>query len=274
MSSAWKLTSTKKLLLVLKLVLIISVGGLVSETTTHFGDRVCVLAEGDTAEAIRLTALEEAFGDEFERSLDLIFIIDRSNSIGEIEFNETKHLISELISFLSERRYISLNNKSTRIAVVSFGIQATPEFDGISDEGNQIDACVFEERLNGMKLKNGATNQSRIPMALSRAENIFSSSRHDADRINAKQILWIFFDGAEGVPLFYKGRSSEDWAKDLRDRGVQIFGVGVGAWLKIDIERENRVSELATSNAHYACVETWMEILNKAPEPTQIRKCR
>ncbi|KAK2144668.1 hypothetical protein LSH36_738g00059 [Paralvinella palmiformis] len=224
---------------------------------------VCSMAEGDSAKEIRSANLLKAFTDTYEHRLNLLFIIDRSKSIGEFEANQTKNFIYNLISFLSERRKILINNRYTRIAVVSFGNEATPEFDGISDEENAIDSCIIFDQLNALRTKNDDTHGSDIAAALFRAKEIFDQSKANGDGDDVKQILWIFFDGAEGDPVSYEGHTSQEWAKVLRDGGVKIFSVGVGAWLKVAIKREYQVAELATSNDYYACVDNWMEILNK-----------
>ena len=226
---------------------------------------VCVVAQGDQAKAARLAALQAAFGYDCDRRLDLFFVIDRSKSIGELEFNQTKAFLHQLIAYLSARGHIRIARTRTRITVLSFGIYATPEFDGISDSGSPIDACVLQDRLDSLRLLNNDTLKSEIPRALSRAGDILASSRSHGTDDNVKQIVWIFFDGAEGARLSYNGRTSEEWAKELRNDGATIFSVGVGAWLNVAIDRENRVAELATSKDHYACLETWSEILRNSP---------
>jgi hypothetical protein len=184
-----------------------------------------------------------------------------------VEFNETKQLMNELISFLSEQRYIFINKENTRVAVISFGLQAISEFDGINvGDISYIDACVVGARVAALQAQNAATNGSEVAQGLSRARELFSISRNKPGRSKAKQILWVFFDGAEGNQSSYRDQKAKDWATELRDSGVTVFAVGVGAWISISVERENRVIELASSRDHYSCVGTWLRILRETPK--------
>ncbi len=56
-----------------------------------------------------------------------------------------------------------------------------------------------------------------------------------------------------------------DYVETLQEENVLIFSSGIGqpptGWMDSE-EKEQRVKDVAKDVLHYACVETWVDILN------------
>ena len=99
--------------------------------------------DGTTDADSKMRAINEAFGRS--NVTDIVFLLDRSKSISERAFDNTKETIRTLMDYLMLRRVIYLHKDYARVAVVSFGVQGMVEFDGISSESNTVHACNFDD---------------------------------------------------------------------------------------------------------------------------------
>ena len=195
--------------------------------------------------------------------VDLVIIIDRSTSIRCEQFQCAKDLLIRMVSHLVRGGHMAIGPEHTRVAVVSFGIYVTSEYDGISDkqQAEKLNSCNF-----GSKVPDSAypTNGSNLAAALKKAESILRAGQLNR---KSKQILIIAGDG-ETTDDADKGynivRESID---NLKRLGVERFAIGQdGGWFDTK-EREESVMKIATDLDHYACRYVWSLGLRKQGLP-------
>lgn len=188
------------------------------------------------------------------RILDIIFTIDSSQSIGNIAFNKAKTFISSLIQYQVRTDAITIHPDYSWMSLMSFGKQATVIADGI--KYGTFDACVFEEKLSLVKLDNSA--EPNPANAFERAKTIFETSPQKG---KSKVILWVFSDGEDEAEDIKR----EDAIEALRADRVEVFVVGVGAWLN-SAKKDENLRAIATDCDHYLCVDDWQEVVTSTGE--------
>lgn len=207
----------------------------------------------------KLTALQIAFQRDVAK-LDLVVIVDRSQSISEKGFNKTKTTLRLLLDYLVPDGRLYFHKNYARIAVLSFGKTVTSEFDGVTDDDRTFDACETQRRIASLPPPEQQEGSTQLSSALLRARTIFGTRRNE----NTKQVLWIFFDGETNEEAAIKSAIDQ-----LAGDGVIVFSAAVGAvdgegWLDT-VEKENAVRQLAKDLDHTACVEVWIDMLSSLP---------
>ncbi|KAI0220795.1 hypothetical protein LSAT2_027734 [Lamellibrachia satsuma] len=210
------------------------------ETATN---KVVCKAETSNAD-YKIKAIDAAFGQS--DITDIVFLVDRSNSINDQELTTIKETIRTLMDYLMLRRLLYLHKDYTRVAVLSFGVQTMVEFDGISSDSGTVHACNFDDKLGNIELETNGINPTNIDAALKKADEKFGSD----SRGGANKVLWVFYDG----------EYDSGAVRQLKRQGVTVFSAGVGTWM--NATREEVVISFADDKYHYACAKHWMQIIN------------
>ena len=108
---------------------------------------VCQLDPRDVS--AKLKALDAAFGRS--EVMDIVLLIEQSESITDKTFNTTKDTTTTLMDYLVGVHGLYLHEDYVRIAVVSFGARAVVEFDGISSNSDTVHACNVNDKLLDLK---------------------------------------------------------------------------------------------------------------------------
>ena len=117
----------------------------------------------------KMSALDAAFGRS-ERT-DVVFLVDRSQSISPESFDTMKETIKTLMDYLMLRRLLYLHKDYTRVAVLSFGVQSMVEFDGISSDSGTVHACNFDDKLGNIELGTSGRFGTKLDSALTVCNN-------------------------------------------------------------------------------------------------------
>ena len=137
----------------------------------------------------------------------MAFILDSSGSVKDEDFNEEKEIVNNSMVGLDIGLY------KDRVALVLFGTKSKREA-----EFGQYDASKFQDVLQNLPKMNDRT---RIDLALNVAEDqIFSKGRK-----GAYKIAIILTDGVQST----EAQGLRPSSKPLRDAGVHVIAVGIGA---------------------------------------------
>ena len=134
----------------------------VVEVETATDNVVC--KDGTSNADYKIKAIDAAFGQS--NITDVVFLVDRSNSINDQELTTMKEAIRTLMDYLMLRRLLYLHKDYTRVAVLSFGVQSMVEFDGISSASGTVHACNFDDKLGNIELGTKGRNATNIDAAL------------------------------------------------------------------------------------------------------------
>ncbi|KFM65594.1 Sushi, von Willebrand factor type A, EGF and pentraxin domain-containing protein 1, partial [Stegodyphus mimosarum] len=154
---------------------------------------------------------------------ELVFLLDRSGSIGAANFEEEKGFVE---SFLT---HIVVDVNATRVAVISYSDTAERHIDFLREPKSK---CFLSQELQDVVFKNsGATNTAA---AIEEAALVFENARP-----NVNKVIILITDGFSN-----KGGDPVPHAVKLKQKGVQIFAFGIGRFLKTELQ------SLATSPNH------------------------
>ena len=128
---------------------------------------VPVCADGTSTADVNIGAIDSAF--RRSNVTDLIFLMDRSESMSEPTFEIGKNSITTLMEYLMLRRLVYLHPDYTRVSVVSFGEMSMVEFDGIRSA--PVHACNFDHKLASIHM--GTTGRSDTNMSAALDVGIF-----------------------------------------------------------------------------------------------------
>nr|XP_018671382.1 collagen alpha-6(VI) chain-like isoform X2 [Ciona intestinalis] len=142
-----------------------------------------------------------------ETEMDLIFLIDGSNSIGPREFETTKEWIGSFV------REFEIGEYNTKIGVVQYSSRVRSEID-IGDYDSKADLLAA---ISSIEFAAGNTNTGS---ALEYVRTVGFSGRHGA-RNGVPKVLIVLTDGnaQDGVL---------DAASKLHRDGVAVYAIGVG----------------------------------------------
>ena len=189
---------------------------------------------------------------DFNKDQDLVILLDRSQSIGRHEFKAALDFLRTLIevSMVVHPRY-------TRLAVLTFDVNVTVEFDHISSEADRQGGCALfgkDGSWNAMEWEEGKSGRD-LSTALRKVQAIFQVAK--LSRSSAKQVLMIVGDGewfTSGDAL----QKAKLGITILRDSGVNIYAVGIGNSLKRSALRE-LVSQ--PSSYYYQDLPQWRNLI-------------
>lgn len=157
---------------------------------------------------------------------DLIFLVDVSGSLQHSiwqngrwhrknGFNDEKVFVNSLLN------YIRVSYPSSRVSVILFGTKASIEINYISHLSVNNHKCNFKKAFNRLPYRSGMTNMNQ---AFQLAYEIIFGTMSGSKRPTAlvKTAIFLLTDGN-----WNDGGSPYSTAKGLRDRGIEIFAIGV-----------------------------------------------
>nr|XP_006816607.1 PREDICTED: sushi, von Willebrand factor type A, EGF and pentraxin domain-containing protein 1-like [Saccoglossus kowalevskii] len=154
---------------------------------------------------------------------DLVFLLDRSASVGSANFEAEKGFVESLLG------QFSISPASTRVDVVSYSEDVVRHIDYIREPKNK---CHFSQDIRHVTYRNsGKTNTNG---ALQEARNIFVGSRQDVHKV-----VVLLSDGQSNT-----GGDPTTTAEELRQDGVEIFTIAIGLFNK------DELNSIATSDHH------------------------
>ncbi|XP_072366256.1 cartilage matrix protein-like [Scyliorhinus torazame] len=138
---------------------------------------------------------------------DIIFLIDGSSSIRSQNFEQVKEAIK---TFISKNEF---GKTRTQIGVIQFSTKLRLEF----QLDQYDDKAVLLKAVHQIQQLHGGTN---IGQALNFTIDYFDSSK--GGRTGKRQYLLLITDGKSGDHV-------SEAARAIRDRGVNVFAIGIGA---------------------------------------------
>ncbi|XP_052773190.1 sushi, von Willebrand factor type A, EGF and pentraxin domain-containing protein 1-like [Mya arenaria] len=172
-----------------------------------------------------------------KKSVDLVFLIDYSGSVGMVGFNETKSFLNEMIEFFPIAK--------TRVGLMFFSDKTNVVFN-LGDHLN--DSKAMEEAISHVSYLGGATN-TYDALALAR-ESMFNET--NGMRQNTSHIVILVSDGQSN-----NINKTVTEARRLRDKGVTIYTVGVGDYANMD-----ELGAAASNPSYYFSVDKYENIVN------------
>ncbi|XP_076362747.1 sushi, von Willebrand factor type A, EGF and pentraxin domain-containing protein 1-like isoform X2 [Tachypleus tridentatus] len=150
-----------------------------------------------------------------QRNSDIVFLLDRSGSVGAANFEIEKGFVE---SFLT---HIVIDANASRLAVISYSNTAERHLDYIKEPKNK---CHLVRDLEFVEYKNsGATNMGA---GFLEAQDVLKNSRDDT-----KKVIILLSDG-----LSNRGVDPVSVANKLKKIGVEIFTFGIGRFFRSELE--------------------------------------
>ncbi|XP_066919000.1 uncharacterized protein [Clytia hemisphaerica] len=137
--------------------------------------------------------------------VELIFIIDKSGSIGRKNFALSLKFVQELT------RFFSISPSTTRVAAISYSTSVRTEF----QFNNYLNRECLTSAIRRIRYTAGATATGP---ALQQAITLFQSARR-----SAKKVVFLLTDGKSN-----RGVKPSIPAAQLKNSGVDIFVLGIG----------------------------------------------
>eukprot|EP00795_Rhopilema_esculentum_P010789 gene10789-19588_t len=147
------------------------------------------------------------------RGIDLIFLIDVSDSVGRKNFERSLDFVESMVEYFG----ISSSEKGTHVALIVFANEAKIIFNLKDDR--VYEKKIAKEELANLKFSGGGTG-TRLALDTVRL-NVLPQTRKFA-----KKVLFLITDGNYNI-----GGDPAPNAKVLRDDGVEIFTVGVSGFV-------------------------------------------
>ncbi|XP_067134813.1 sushi, von Willebrand factor type A, EGF and pentraxin domain-containing protein 1-like [Centruroides vittatus] len=163
--------------------------------------------------------------DQFERGTsELVFLLDRSGSIGLANFEAEKGFVESLL------QHFVIAPNATRVAVIAYSQNVVRYIDYIKEPKNR---CLFAEELQKIKYEDSAA--TNIAGALDEAYEVLKNSRP-----GVRKVTILLSDGFSTY-----GNHPLPSAKKLTESGTEVFAVGIGRFLG------NELKSLCTSEQHF-----------------------
>ncbi|CAD5113644.1 DgyrCDS2806 [Dimorphilus gyrociliatus] len=177
---------------------------------------------------------------------DVIFIMDRSTSVENTLFYRNNRRLTETLI----KNFMPVGNLS-RIAAVTFGKDATNDFDYISPANNiqRPTKCELQDDFNKIlfKSEDHFAKGFNISGALSLASDALKEGRQN--RFNVTQLIVLMSDGD-----YNKEQDPKTIIEQLENDNVYVFVVGIGWWLEV-----GNMRTLATKDEYYGDIDQWMD---------------
>ncbi|XP_077982893.1 matrilin-3-like [Glandiceps talaboti] len=152
------------------------------------------------------------FGKASPPPVDLLYVIDKSGSIGTTDFTKSIDLVKQLIDLFP----VPISPDETRIAAISFSSAHKVDLDFNFLACANKDAC--KDAIGRIDFEDGSTHTGRA-LNLART-NAFTNAA--GSRSNAHKVLFLITDGRSNG-----GLSVTAAANALKDTGVEIYALGV-----------------------------------------------
>ncbi|XP_070554219.1 sushi, von Willebrand factor type A, EGF and pentraxin domain-containing protein 1-like [Ptychodera flava] len=145
---------------------------------------------------------------------ELVFLLDRSGSIGAANFETEKVFVENLVA------HFTIAPDATRVSVISYSEDVVRHIDYLRNPKNK---CFFTEDIQGVQYANAG--QTNTKGALEEARNVLVNAR---PAVNKAVIL--LSDGLSNV-----GGNAIPTASLIKQDGVEIFTIGVGLFNKEEL---------------------------------------
>lgn len=177
----------------------------VSYFKVYFVNRLHKLYGNRTKRIVKRSALRH-----LHRSLDLLFLVDRSQSMQRFEFSRIRSALADLVITMQ----LNISSQDTRVAMVTFGEESNLEFNF-----NQY-ASQVAVRNAIMQVPQYRSGSSQLGQALEFCADIFNPSKPYGARKNSGKVLLVLTDDKSTL-------SPDQHAQYLKEiAGVEIFVVG------------------------------------------------
>jgi len=141
--------------------------------------------------------------------VDLLYVIDKSGSIGATDFQKSIDLVVKLIDVFP----VPISSDGTRIAAISYSSSDRVDLDFNFDACDSSTSC--KNLVKGIDFESGSTFTGR-GLQLAR------TSAFTGARIDATKVLFLITDGQSNGDL-----NVVDEANALKNQGVEIYALGV-----------------------------------------------
>ncbi|XP_063042299.1 sushi, von Willebrand factor type A, EGF and pentraxin domain-containing protein 1 isoform X3 [Engraulis encrasicolus] len=191
------------------------IGGGITKVGTHNNGRYQNLSESAESKVERLgQTFKQSVRELRERSLnasmDLVFLVDESSSVGAANFRLELRFVRKLLSDFP------VAPEETRVALVTFSSKShvVTRVDHISaPRAHQHKCSLFNQEIPAITYRGGGTYTKG---AFQRAAQILQNSRR-----NASKVIFLITDG------YSNGGDPRPVAAALRSGGVEIFTLGI-----------------------------------------------
>ncbi|XP_075723050.1 sushi, von Willebrand factor type A, EGF and pentraxin domain-containing protein 1 isoform X2 [Rhipicephalus microplus] len=167
---------------------------------------------------------------------DLVFLLDRSGSVGHAGFETELTFVDSFVS------HFDVMANATRVAIVSFSDTAVVHADFLKEPGNKCQLSRLRQSAANVADYHGTNTGA----GLQEVRKIFQNSREHA----AKVLLLV----TDGLPTVGPDPVTE--ANHLKDAGVEIFVFAIGTSIM-----RRALADIASSPDHLFECETVMEFL-------------
>ncbi|XP_065182788.1 collagen alpha-1(XIV) chain-like [Sycon ciliatum] len=155
---------------------------------------------------------EECHQELADRPVDLLIMLDKSDSMRDEEYKMLRSSMAHLIT----RSIPNVSGDATRVSLLTFATYANIEWDFNACRNKACYRNAFNNGTNSPKDRFGIT---RLPISLEKARTAFTSEK--GSRTCSRKVILLVTDGSDG-----KGYP-EDAAIALRDDDVEIFIIGL-----------------------------------------------
>ncbi|KAG1659008.1 Sushi, von Willebrand factor type A, EGF and pentraxin domain-containing protein 1 [Nymphon striatum] len=146
---------------------------------------------------------------------DLVFLLDRSGSVGAANFEIEKGFVESLLT-----NFVVAEN-ATRVAVITYSRSTKLHIDYIKSPKNK---CFLSEELQEVTYE--GSEQTNTAAALLKAQEVLRNARK-----NVNKVIILLSDGISTA-----GKNPVDVAKILKKNNVEIFTFAIGRFLKVELD--------------------------------------
>lgn len=218
-------------------------------TSTNSDGGRHLVCQNATNATTRLDALTQAFGGGGSSPIDVLFLVDRSQSCKD-RFNQTKDFIVFLTTYLVATYGLLIGDGYVNVDVSTFAAQTTRD---VVD----VDACGLNSTVEGLTYRDEAAKSTELGDALHDSVGVFLS----ASRPTAGKVLFVLSDG-EATDVDSKNAIAA--VQHFKNVGGTVFSVGIGqppvGWYTSAGERT--MEGIATDANHYACIDNWSSFIS------------
>jgi len=153
-----------------------------------------------------------AGGSASAQKVDLLYVIDKSGSIGATDFQNAIDLVAQLIELFP----VPISSDETRIAAISYSSHDRVDLEFDFEECDSTTTC--KNLIKGIEFEGGNTHTG---LGLQLARN-GAFTEAGGSRTDAHKVLFLITDGQSNGNL-----NVVDEANTLKNNGVEIYALGV-----------------------------------------------
>ena len=228
--------------------------------------KVCGVSDGDAE--TKLQALLDLFMEAEDNKIDLVFLVDLSQSVSTSGIQTALENIQFMLEYLASRGFIYKHYCYTRIAIVPYETVSIAAIDEVTASSSATPAatsdltmCKLQQGIGENTLLNWKPQpSSNVDLAFQKAKEIFKGSGRD----DSLKILWLYGDGD-----YSNAQNYTDTLHQLKsDMGVKVITAGIGerAWFRCP-EHERTLQSISTNANLYACAANWTSFAQQGSYP-------